>query len=129
MRTPSRPAILSRDAACHGTHENVAGREWRARSAAIGTPADDDEAWEFVAADAPPTLASSVHFFGAAPLIDSTARWAAVLRLDTETTFSCFLVGGGPASGCPPLRCASGGVPLTDSFTKPFTIRLPFQDQ
>ena len=81
------PSDFVLHAACHGAHESRVGRERCARSAAYRHTCDDDEAREFVAADAPPTLASSVHFFGAAPLIDSTARWAAVLRLDTETTF------------------------------------------
>ena len=99
MPTPTRPAILSLHAACHGAHESRVGRERCARSAAYRHTCDDDEAREFVVADAPPTLASSVHFIGAAPLIDSTARWAAVPELDTETTFSSFGVGGGPELG------------------------------
>ena len=35
-------------------------------------------AWEFVAADAPTTLASLVHFWGAALLIDLSTQWSAV---------------------------------------------------
>ena len=50
-----------------------------------------------------PTLASSVHFFGAAPLIDSTARWSAVLRLDTENDILVVSRWGGAATGSPPL--------------------------
>ena len=98
MPTPTRPAILSLHAACHGAHESRVGRERCARSAAYRHTCDDDEAREFIVTDAPPTLASSVHFFGAAPLIDSTARWAAVLRLDTGDDILVLSRGGGPAS-------------------------------
>ena len=80
-------------------HENVAGRERRARSAAYRHTCDDDEAREFVVADAPPTLASSVHLVGAAPLIDSTARWAAVPELDTGDDILFRRVGGGQSLG------------------------------
>ena len=61
MPTPTRPAILSHRAACHSARENVAARERQARSAADRHTCDDDEPWDFITTDAPPTAASSVH--------------------------------------------------------------------
>jgi hypothetical protein len=57
----------------------------------IGTPTTTDEASEFVAADAPPTLASSVHFLRAALLMDLRARCrgaAAVSAAPTDAALS-----------------------------------------
>ena len=47
----------------------VAAREQCAESAELSTPVGDDEPPELVEAGAPSTLASSVRFFHAAPLI------------------------------------------------------------
>ena len=76
MPASSRPAIFSLHAACSGTRESNAGRERGVRSAAAPHTCDDHEPLEFVTADAPPTTVSMVHFFGTAPLIDSSARWS-----------------------------------------------------
>ena len=48
MPTWSRPPILCLRDACHDAHENDAGRERRARSAAARHTCDDDEPWELV---------------------------------------------------------------------------------
>ena len=61
----------------------------------IRTPADED-AQELVAAYAPLMLASAVHFFRAASLIDSSTRWAAAAAAAQAAAFLQILVKGVP---------------------------------
>ena len=70
----SRPAILRLHAACRGACEEHRWSRTSASSAASRHTCDVDKPLEFVTADAPPTAASAVHFIGAAPLEDSSAR-------------------------------------------------------
>ena len=107
MPTTTRPAILSLRATCRVVRESYTGLERGARSADAWQTCNDDEAWEFVLADAPPALASSVHFVGAAPLRDSSARWGRGAPRPQTPTFSWFSLGWGSATGCPPLSAAS----------------------
>ena len=75
MPACSRPAILRLHAACRGACEERRWSRTSASSAASRHTCDVDKPLEFVTADAPPTAASAVHFIGAAPLEDSSARW------------------------------------------------------
>ena len=67
-------------------------------------------AWEFVAADAPTTLASLVHFWGAALLIDLSTQWAAVQRRCASrgpfSLFSGCITPAGVSSPLAPARPA-----------------------
>ena len=74
MPACSRPAILRLHAACRGVCEERRWSRTSASSAASRHTCDVDKPLEFVTADAPPTAASAVHFIGAAPLEDSSAR-------------------------------------------------------
>ena len=66
----------------------VAGRERHAESAELSTPVGDDESQELVVADTPPALASSVRFYCASPLMDSSTTLLETTRLWTEATLS-----------------------------------------
>ena len=96
MPTCSRPPILCLRSACHGTCEQVTGRERHARSAADPHTCNDEDAQELVAAYAPLMLASAVHFFRAASLIDSSTRWAAAAAAAQAAAFLQILVKGVP---------------------------------
>ena len=61
--------------------QTVAGRERHAESGGLSTPVGDDESPELVVADAPPALASSVRFYCASPLMDSSTTRLETTRL------------------------------------------------
>ena len=74
--------------------QTVAGRERHAVSAELSTPVADDEPPELGEASASPTLASSVRFYCALALIDSSMTPASGAAAATKATFSCFRRGG-----------------------------------
>jgi hypothetical protein len=68
-------------------------------NAELSTPVGDDEPPELVAADAPPTLASAVHFLRAALLIDLSARYRGAAAAPAAPTYASLGRLGGQGVG------------------------------